>query len=53
MKKGSRVKFIETDGGVLLVPVIPLEDLFGADKDSKEIVYQMMKELREERRSDG
>ncbi len=53
LKKGSRVKFIETDEGILLVPVIPLEDLFGADKNFKKITYQMIKELQEERRREA
>ncbi|MBO3803745.1 MAG: AbrB/MazE/SpoVT family DNA-binding domain-containing protein [Candidatus Brockarchaeota archaeon] len=53
LRKGSRVKFIETDEGILLVPVIPLEDLFGADKNIKKTVYQMIKELQEERRREA
>lgn len=53
MKKGSRVKFVETDGGILLVPVIPFEELFGADKNVKKTVYQMIKELQEERRREA
>jgi diadenosine tetraphosphate (Ap4A) HIT family hydrolase len=44
------VKFIETDGGILLVPIIPLENLFGVDREAKEAVYQMIRELQEERR---
>ena len=53
LKRGSRVKFIETDGGVLLVPAIRLEDLFGADKARKETAYQMIRELQEERRKEA
>jgi AbrB family looped-hinge helix DNA binding protein len=49
LKKGSHVKFIETDGGILLVPIIPLENLFGVDREAKETVYQMIRELQEER----
>ncbi|MCQ5362921.1 MAG: AbrB/MazE/SpoVT family DNA-binding domain-containing protein [Candidatus Methanomethylicia archaeon] len=51
--KGSRIEFVETGEGVLIVPVIPLEDLFGADKAIKETVYQMIKELQEERRKEA
>ncbi|NHV60364.1 MAG: AbrB/MazE/SpoVT family DNA-binding domain-containing protein [Candidatus Verstraetearchaeota archaeon] len=51
--KGSRIEFVETGEGVLIVPVIPLEDLFGADKAIKETVYQMIKELQEERREEA
>ena len=53
LRKGSRVKFIETDEGILLVPTIPLENLFGADRDRKETAYQMIKELQEERRKEA
>ena len=53
LKKGSRVEFVETDEGVLLVPVVPLENLFGADRDQKETVYQMIRELQEERRREA
>jgi len=53
LRKGSRVEFVETDEGVLLVPVIPLEDLFGADKAVKETVCQMIEELQEERRKEA
>jgi len=53
LRKGSRVEFVETDEGVLLVPVIPLENLFGADKNAKETVHQIIRELQEERRKEA
>jgi len=53
LRKGSHVEFVETDEGVLLVLVIPLEDLFGADKNAKETVHQMIRELQEERRKEA
>jgi AbrB family looped-hinge helix DNA binding protein len=53
LKKGSRVEFVETDEGVLLVPVVPLEELHGVDSDRKETVYRMIRELQEERREEA
>ena len=53
LKRGSKVEFVETDQGVLLVPIIPLEALRGADSDKKELVYSMIKELETERRKGG
>jgi len=53
LKKGSRVKFIEIEGGILIVPIVPLKDLFGIDRDAKETVYQMIRELQEERRREA
>ena len=53
MKKGSRVKFIETERGALIVPVLTLADLRGIDKDRKDIVYKMIRELQAERRDEA
>jgi AbrB family looped-hinge helix DNA binding protein len=50
LKKGTRVEFIETSEGVMIVPVLPLKDLFGSDKDSKDTVYRMIREIEDERR---
>jgi bifunctional DNA-binding transcriptional regulator/antitoxin component of YhaV-PrlF toxin-antitoxin module len=40
-------------GRILIVPVIPLEELFGVDKNVKKTVHQMIKELQEERRREA
>jgi AbrB family looped-hinge helix DNA binding protein len=53
LKKGSVVEFIETDEGILLIPVVPLEELFGIDKARKEEIYQIIRELQEERRREA
>jgi AbrB family looped-hinge helix DNA binding protein len=53
LKKGSRVKFVETEEGILLVPIVPLEELFGIDKDAKEMVFEMVRELQEERKREA
>jgi AbrB family looped-hinge helix DNA binding protein len=53
LKKGSKVKFIQTEGGAMLVPVLNLADLHGIDKDRKELVYKMIKELQAERREEA
>jgi AbrB family looped-hinge helix DNA binding protein len=53
LRKGTRVEFIETGEGVMIVPVLPLKDLFGSDRDSKEVVYRMIREIEDERRREG
>jgi AbrB family looped-hinge helix DNA binding protein len=50
LRKGSRVRFVETEEGILIVPIIPFEELFGIDKDAKEIIFEMIRELQEERK---
>ncbi|MEM0054319.1 MAG: AbrB/MazE/SpoVT family DNA-binding domain-containing protein [Nitrososphaeria archaeon] len=53
LQKGSRVHFVETEEGILIVPIIPLENFFAIDKENKEEVYQIVKELQEERRKEA
>lgn len=53
LKKGSKVKFVETEQGALIVPIRSLADLRGVDKDRKELVYKMIKELQAERREEA
>ncbi len=53
LRKGTRVRFVETEHGVLIVPVVPLDELYGADRDQRERVYRMIAELQEERRREA
>lgn len=53
LRKGSRVEFIETDSGIMLIPVVPLESLFGADAGSRDLVLEMVRELHKERRKEA
>ena len=52
-EKGSKVGFVETDEGVLIVPVIPLEELCGVDKDREDVVLWMIRELQAEHRKEA
>jgi AbrB family looped-hinge helix DNA binding protein len=49
LKRGSQVDFVDTDEGVLIVPVIPFEGLRGADRHRKEMVHRMIMEIQRER----
>lgn len=53
LTKGSQVEFLETDEGVLIVPVVPLEALKGIDRDKKSVVREMIHEIQEERRREA
>ena len=53
LRKGSKVKFIDTERGTLIVPVLSLADLRGVDKDRKDLVHKMIKELQAERRQEA
>jgi AbrB family looped-hinge helix DNA binding protein len=48
LKKGSKVKFLETEQGALLIPAPTFEELRGVIP--KEVAYEIIKELEVERR---
>jgi AbrB family looped-hinge helix DNA binding protein len=53
IKEGSKVVFVETEHGLVLVPVPPINDLFGIDKERKELWYEAIRELNEEHRREA
>lgn len=53
LQKGAKVEFMDTEEGILIVPVVALEDLFGADKSRKKLVNQMVREIHEDRRREA
>ena len=50
LKKGTKVKFVETENGTLLVPAPPFEELRGifSKKEAREMIKELQKERREE-----
>jgi AbrB family looped-hinge helix DNA binding protein len=50
LRKGAKVEFIDTEEGIVIVPVTPIRALFGADKSRKKLVRDMVREIHEERR---
>ena len=53
IKEGMRVRFVELEAGVLLVPVPSLSELFGADKHNAGKLFEAIRELEEERRAEA
>jgi AbrB family looped-hinge helix DNA binding protein len=51
LKRGSKVKFVETESGALLIPSPSFEELRGVMK--KEVAYKIIRELQEERRREA
>lgn len=53
LRKGAKVEFIDTQEGIVIVPVVPMENLFGVDKSRKKLVRDMVREIHEERRREA
>jgi len=52
-KKGSKVGFVETEGGVLLIPVRSLRELRGSLKSHEKVMRQAIRELEREHREEA
>ena len=53
LRKGSKVEFIDTDEGIVIVPLLPLRALFGVDKSRKKLVREIVREIHDERRREA
>jgi bifunctional DNA-binding transcriptional regulator/antitoxin component of YhaV-PrlF toxin-antitoxin module len=53
IKEGMKVKFIETESGILVIPIPKLEDLHGIDHRYASAVIEGIKELEEEHRKEA
>ncbi len=50
ISKGSKVRFVETDEGIQLVPLVSIKNLFGADKEKESVIQSMVREILGERK---
>ena len=48
IKKGSKVKLVDEEKGILIVPIPKLEDLFGIDPSMKEVAKAISEERQRE-----
>lgn len=53
LKQGSKVEFVEVDGGLLVVPIRTLRELRGSGKDKSDLLIAAVKELEREHRDDA
>lgn len=53
IKEGMRLKFVETEAGILVIPIPRLEDLHGIDRRHAPIVVEGIRELEEEHRKEA
>lgn len=53
LERGSKVEFIDTNEGIIMIPVVPIEELFGVDASRKRLVREMVREIHEERRREA
>ncbi|MGC8850545.1 MAG: AbrB/MazE/SpoVT family DNA-binding domain-containing protein, partial [Candidatus Bathyarchaeia archaeon] len=53
IREGMRVKFIETEAGILVIPAPKLEDLHGIDRQHTAALIEGIRELEAEHRKEA
>jgi AbrB family looped-hinge helix DNA binding protein len=53
IKEGDKVVFLETDQGLVLIRVPPLNELFGSERAHKDKLIRAIRELEEEHRREA
>lgn len=53
IKEGDKVVFLETDQGLVFLPVPPLKELFGSGRAHKEKLIRAVRELEAEHRREA
>ncbi len=43
--KGSKLKFIDTEDGIKLIPILTIKNMFGIDKEREEIVKELLEDI--------
>ncbi|MFN4335992.1 MAG: AbrB/MazE/SpoVT family DNA-binding domain-containing protein [Candidatus Nitrosocaldus sp.] len=49
--KGSKMKFIDGEDGIRLIPLVSLRNMFGIDEDNRDVVMRILREMLESRRT--
>ncbi len=52
-KQGSKLEFVDTDEGILLIPVKNLRELRGSFKSHEKVMRQAIRELEREHREEA
>jgi AbrB family looped-hinge helix DNA binding protein len=52
IKEGMKVKFVESETGVLMIPIPQLDELRGIDRQHATLIIQAIKELELEHREE-
>lgn len=47
--KGSKIKFVDTNDGIKLIPLVSLRTLFGMKRESADLVRALIREILEMR----
>jgi len=53
IKEGMKVAFVESEAGIMIIPVPSISELFGSGRGHRDILLQAVRELEQEHRSEA
>jgi AbrB family looped-hinge helix DNA binding protein len=53
IREGDKIQFVELDGTVMIIPVKTLSEMHGVDKAHRTQLFQAIRELNHEHRSEA
>jgi len=53
LKEGSKIVFVDVEGEIRLIPVPPISELFGIDKEHRAELLEGLRELEHEHRRES
>jgi AbrB family looped-hinge helix DNA binding protein len=45
ISKGSKLKIVDTDDGIKLIPIITIKNMFGVDKEKESIIKELLEDM--------
>ncbi len=46
--KGSKLKIVDTDDGIKLIPMITIKNMFGVDKEKGDVIKELLQDMLED-----
>ncbi len=46
--KGSKLKFVDTDEGIMLIPIVTIKNMFGVDKEKQDKIKELLEDMVDE-----
>ncbi|GIU70923.1 MAG: hypothetical protein KatS3mg003_1626 [Candidatus Nitrosocaldaceae archaeon] len=46
--KGSKLKFVDTEDGIKLIPIVTIKNMFGVDKEKEDVIKELLQDMLDE-----
>jgi AbrB family looped-hinge helix DNA binding protein len=46
--KGSKLKIVDTEDGIKLIPIVTIKNMFGVDKEKEDVIKELLEDMLKE-----